>query len=113
MNPLTQRLNFRIDEETFDKFEAKVSASGLTKSEFFRALVLTNKTQVVAKPPMTRDKKQALYLMNKTSNNINQLAKAVNIANQSGQVADETFNGLLKELEHLIQLMKSVANNVN
>ena len=51
--------------------------------------------------------------MNKTSNNINQLAKAVNIANQSGQVADETFNGLLKELEHLIQLMKSVANNVN
>ncbi|MFI3187226.1 MAG: ribbon-helix-helix domain-containing protein [Methylococcaceae bacterium] len=113
MNPLTQRLNFRIDEETFNKFDAKVSASGLTKSEFFRDLVLTNQTQVVAKPPMTEDKKRALYLMNKTSNNINQLAKVANIANQSGQIADDTFNGLLNELEYLSQLMKSVTNNVN
>ena len=45
-NPLSKRLNFRIDETTYDAFEAKVSAANLTRSEFFRDIILNNRTQV-------------------------------------------------------------------
>jgi len=111
MKPLSERLNFRIDKETIDKFNEKVNASGMTKSEFFRDIVLNNKTQVVARPPMTEDNKRVHFILNRTSNNLNQLAKSAHIAHISGKVSDDTFSGILKELEHIAQLMKLVANN--
>ena len=48
--PLSKRLNFRIDETTYDAFEAKVSAANLTRSEFFRDIILNNKTGFQFKP---------------------------------------------------------------
>lgn len=108
---LTKRFNCRFDDQTFNELEEKVKASGLSKSEFIRDYVLKNKTQVVARPPMTEDKKRVHFILNKTSNNINQLAKSAHIAHISGKVSDDTFSGILKELEHITQLMKLVANN--
>ena len=59
--PLSKRLNFRIDETTYDAFEAKVSAANLTRSEFFRDIILNNRTQVVARKITTDHTKQALF----------------------------------------------------
>ena len=47
--PLSKRLNFRIDETTYDAFEAKVSAANLTRSEFFRDIILRGSVHIAAK----------------------------------------------------------------
>ncbi|WP_036244115.1 plasmid mobilization protein [Methylobacter luteus] len=111
--PLSERLNFRIDEESFSVFEGKVKASGRSKSEFFRELVLTNKTQVIERKKTTDNTKQALYLLNKSSNNINQLARAANIANQTGKLSDSLYASFLSELENKSQLLKALLDHVS
>ena len=112
-NPLSKRLNFRIDETTYDAFEAKVSAANLTRSEFFRDIILNNRTQVVARKITTDHTKQALFLINKTSNNINQLAKAANIAQQSGKITENLYLSILESLDQQNQLLQSFLDHVN
>jgi CRISPR/Cas system CSM-associated protein Csm3 (group 7 of RAMP superfamily) len=113
MKKLSKRLNFRIDEETFDAFEKKVDASGLTKSEFFRDMVLTNRTQVIERKKKTDNTQRALYLINKSSNNINQLAKAANIANIKGEVSNNLYLNLLESLETHNQLLRALLDHVD
>jgi hypothetical protein len=110
---LSKRLNFRIDEATYSAFEAKVSAANLTRSEFFRDIVLNNKTQVIARKITTDHTKQALFLINKTSNNINQLAKAANTAQQSGKITDKLYISLLESLDQQNQLLQAFLEHVN
>ncbi|MGZ4953944.1 MAG: ribbon-helix-helix domain-containing protein [Methylobacter sp.] len=111
--PLSERLNFRIDKESFDAFEDKVNASGVSKSEFFRDMVLNNKTQVIERKKTTDNTKQALYLLNKSSNNINQLARAANIANQTGKISDNIYSSFLAELENQSQLLRALLDHVS
>ena len=110
---LSKRLNFRIDEATYSAFEAKVSAANITRSEFFRDIVLNNKTQVIARKITTDHTKQALFLINKASNNINQLAKAANTAQQSGKITDKLYRSLLESLDQQNQLLQAFLEHVN
>jgi uncharacterized protein (DUF1778 family) len=109
---LSRRLNFRIDEAAYTLFVEKAAAAGMTQSEFFRKVVCLNKTQVIARAPMTEHRRHALYLLNKASNNINQLAKAANIAHQAGKVSEETYTAILTNLDHLTRLMKASLEHV-
>jgi hypothetical protein len=111
--PLSKRLNFRIDETTYDAFEAKVSAANLTRSEFFRDIILNNKTQVIARKITTDHTKQALFFLNKASNNINQLAKAANTAQQAGKITDKLYISVLESLNQQNQLLQAFLDHVN
>jgi hypothetical protein len=110
---LSERLNFRIDKESFDAFEDKVKAFGGSRSVFFRDMVLNNKTQVIERKKTTDNTKQALYLLNKSSNNINQLARAANIANQTGKISDNIYSSFLAELENQSQLLRALLDHVS
>lgn len=66
--------SFRLTQADYDAYQNKFRASGLTQSEFFRDCVLGNRTQVVARPSASLEKKRMLFLVNKISNNINQMA---------------------------------------
>lgn len=110
---MKERLNFRIDTESFAAFEEKVKASGMNKSEFFRELVLTNKTQVIERKKTTDNTKYALYLLNKSSNNINQLARAAHIANQKGDISDNIYLSFLESLENHNNLLQAMLDHVS
>jgi len=111
--PLSKRLNFRLDETTYLAFEAKVQAANLSRSEFFRDIILNNKTQVVARKKTTDTTKQALFLINKTSNNINQLAKAANTAQQTGKITDQLYRSVLESLDQHNQLLQALLDYVD
>jgi uncharacterized protein (DUF1778 family) len=111
--PLSERLNFRIDAESKAAFDEKVNASGLSKSEFFRELVLTNKTQVIERKKTTVNTKYALYLLNKCGNNINQCARVLNSANKKGDISDNVYISILEELENNSQLLRAMLDHVN
>lgn len=103
---LTRTVSFRLTLPDYAAYLAKASTAGAKPSEFFRDAVLTNKTQVVARVQLSGDKRRLIYLFNKASNNLNQLAHTVNAAELAGTVATATYAGILAELQTLADVMK-------
>ena len=66
---LGEPIAFRLSEADRAVYLENVAASGLTRSEFFRQAVLTNRTQGIARPKASDDRKRLLYAFNKTCNN--------------------------------------------
>ena len=95
VKPDDEKLNhtvaFRLTDGDFLRYQRKFSASGFNQSEFFREHVLCNTTQVVARPVASSDTKRAVFLLQKTSNNVNQLAHRVNSEYLTGQVSEHTY----------------------
>ena len=102
---LTNTISFRVNRKDFDDFEGKRLAAGASKSAFYRDHVARNTTQVIAAPIPTSDAKRTVFLLQKASNNLNQLAHRANVANRSGQITDATFEGLLDQLHQINQFL--------
>lgn len=103
---LTSPVSFRLTAADRAAYLAKVGASGMRPSAFFRECVLGNKTQIVARTKSSGDKDRLVYLFNKASNNMNQLAHRANADHLAGVVSDATYSRILDELQSLALLMK-------
>lgn len=110
---LTRTVSLALTEADHAAWLAKVKASGLTRSEFFRGCVLTNRTQVVARPKASADKTRLLYLASKASNNINQLAHRANADALAGVINESTYQSILYELQALNKFLKASASYVD
>ena len=95
---LTRPVSFRLTAADHAAYLAKVEASGLKPSEFFRECVLQNRTQIVARQTVSKDWGRLAYLFNKASNNINQLAHRANADHLAGITTEETYTRILAEL---------------
>ena len=102
---LSHTVAFRLTDGDFLRYKRKFSASGLTQSEFFRAHVLTNSTQVIAKPKTSADTKRAVFLLQKASNNINQLAHRANSEHLAGVLSEGTVLAIVDQLRQLNRCM--------
>ncbi len=110
---LTRPVSFRLTEADHEAYTKKVEASGLKPSDFFRDCVLTNKTQVIARTPASEDKRRLIYLFNKASNNLNQLAHRANAARLAGHVSEDVYTGILGELTQLSHAMKAAIKDAD
>ena len=110
---LTRPVSFRLTGADHAAYLAKVEASGLKPSEFFRECVLQNKTQVIARVQPSRDKRRLIYLFNKASNNLNQLARSANAAHLAGTVDAATYGAILAELQSLADMMKKAIDDAD
>ena len=109
---LTRPVSFRLTAADHAAYLAKVDASGLKPSEFFRDAVLTNRTQIVARPKASPERGRLLYLFNKTSNNINQLAHRANADHLAGVISEATYTRILTDLHGLAHYMKAAIKDV-
>lgn len=100
-------ISFRVPMADHRAYIAKLEKSGLTKTEFFREYVLQNRTQVVARAPKSTDTGRVLFLVNKASNNLNQLAHTANTAHLAGTLDDTTFAAILAGLEAIGDELKA------
>lgn len=105
--------SFRLTQADYDAYQKKFRASGLTQSEFFRDCVLGNRTQVVARPSASLEKKRMLFLVNKISNNINQMAHRANSEAQAGVIKESTYLDILDELSRMNAFLNKVVGNVD
>jgi len=105
--------SFRLSEGDHAAYRAKVVASGLTKSEFFREHVLTNTTQIIAAKRASLEAKKMLYLFSTVSNNINQLAHRINADHQTGKNSESTYSNLLDSLDAINTHFRRVLKNVD
>jgi len=110
---LARIVNFRLTHADHAAYLEKVKASGMKPSVFFRDCVLTNRTQVVARPVANPDKTRLLFLANKASNNINQLAHRANLEHQAGTIGEATYSAILFELQALNQFLKATAQDAD
>ena len=110
---LTHPVSFRLTAADHATYLEKVEASGMKSSEFFRDCVLGNKTQVIARPKSSAEKDRIIYLFNKASNNMNQLAHKANAAHLAGSVSEDTYKGILAELQTLAHFMKATIKNAD
>jgi len=107
---LTERVAFRLTKTDHDDYLSKVTGSGLSPSEFFRDAVLSNKTEIIAKPKADEDKKRLIFLINKASNNVNQLAHRANADHAAGLTSQETYVDILQELQAFNRYLKATLN---
>ena len=102
---MSHTVAFRLTDRDFLRYRCKFSASGLNQSDFFRAHVLNNTTQVVARPVGSRDSMRAVFLLQKASNNVNQLAHRANSEYLTGLVSENTYVAILDQLQQLNTFM--------
>lgn len=98
---LSHTVAFRLTDGDFLRYKRKFAASGFNQSEFFREHVLSNTTQVVARPVVSVDTKRTVFLLQKASNNLNQLAHRVNSEYLTGLVSEHTYVAILDQLQQL------------
>jgi hypothetical protein len=104
---------FRVTSSDFDEYQGKFSASGLSQSEFFRRYVLTNATQVIARPRSSVDKDRLLYLFGSASNNLNQLAHRAHLDNLASNLSEQTYQALLDQLQQISRSLKAALPHVD
>ena len=102
---LNHTVAFRLTDGDFLRYKRNFSASGFNQSEFFREHVLCNTTQVVARPVASSDIRRAVFLLQKASNNVNQLAHRANSEYLTGQVSEHTYVAILDQLQQLNHFM--------
>ncbi|CAG9235857.1 Bacterial mobilization protein (MobC) [Paraburkholderia tropica] len=109
---LGKPIAFRLTEEDRERYLAKVADSGLTQSEFFRQAVLENRTQIVARPRPSIDRKRLLFIVSRAGNNINQLAHRANAEHVKGKLSEGTYERLLDELQFISRYLTATIGSI-
>lgn len=79
----------RFSPEQFDRLSDEATESGMKLGELIRdRMGFASKSNI----------RRIIFLLNKTSNNINQIAKGINIANLAGRVNNPTYTQILVRL---------------
>lgn len=104
----TKVVTFRLTESEYEPYRKIFETSDLSKSEFFRHMFLRLKDnytfEVHEKKPVEYE--QLIYLSNKTSNNINQIAKRLNTDAKKGIITQRSYNLAINNLISIKQQLK-------
>lgn len=105
-------ISFRLKQDEFEPFKALLEKSDKTKSEFFRDVFLSkqqniNLTLNERKPV---DYYNILRVVNKSGNNLNQIAKSFNSAHIANIISERVYlkglNLLVSINDHLKRALK-------
>jgi len=108
----SKTISFRVLESVHSEFENQCRTSNISKSELFRDYIAKNKVQVIARPAPSRDARRAVFLLQKASNNINQLAHRANAEHLAGVLSEQTFLDLNTQLTKITTMLLD-GSNVN
>lgn len=104
---LTKTISARLTDEQHADFLKKLEPSGLTESEYVRRAILGDETTIIAAPIRTEADRRLLFINSKASNNLNQLAHAVNYARVKGDFDQKLCLDLLIRLDLISRYMKA------
>lgn len=98
-------VSFRISSADYKPFESEIKRLGMSKSQYFSLLVIGKLNESLASGHNTKDYKKILFYVNKASNNINQIAKRLNMENKGGVIKESTY---IKAMNALISIRDSL-----
>ena len=102
---LSKVISFRTQMDVFLEFAKQCSDANLTQSELHRDYVTKNRVEVIARPKASCDAKRAVFLLQKASNNLNQLAHRANADSMNNLVSEKTYLAVLEQLKQLNKYM--------
>ena len=106
----TEHIQIKLTPSEFEQFKPLLEASGLKRATLFKKIVLGREIQVSQSKLTSPEKNRIVFLTNKTSNNINQIAKNINQAYRGGVVNEHLY---IATLNNLISLEKLFAGALN
>ncbi|MGO3848716.1 MAG: hypothetical protein ACTJIB_10595 [Pseudoalteromonas prydzensis] len=92
------KITFRISQADFAPYEKLISESNLKTSEVMREVFLAKSDKAVLPKKQSVDSKRLVFLANKASNNLNQIAHKFNLAHNKGKVTERTYTSLLNSI---------------
>ena len=99
-------LHIKISDELKAVLMMKAQASGKSMSQYVKELIATSQVK-----PSSKDYGRLLGAVNIIGNNINQIARNLNIANKQGVLADENYDELLNVLLLIWANTKALLDN--
>ncbi|WP_141108952.1 plasmid mobilization relaxosome protein MobC [Aeromonas veronii] len=103
-------VSFRLSSAEFEPFEKEMIRLGMSKSKYFNLLVTGKLEESLASGHNTKDYKKLLFFVNKASNNINQIAKRLNVESKGGAIKEATYikamNALISIRDSLLSVIK-------
>lgn len=96
------KINIFLNEDEKNIFDEKAKKSGLSKSEFFRKMILDYQLK---EPPDERFY-EVLSLLRNMANNLNQMARTYN--RYQGYIREEKFTPLLNQIQDFVLSMQEV-----
>jgi hypothetical protein len=106
-------VSLRLTEEEYSLFADKIEQSSLTRSAFFRNLIMSKSDSVNIEVKDLTAVRELLYIVNKSGNNINQLALRVNAAHKNGLLSDSKFSLFINVLINIQSLLKKAVEYAN
>ena len=107
------RMNFRITASMSVELVHQLSAANFKKSEWFREALIKNKTKIVVRQRKSIDATRILFLVNKASNNINQIAHNLNAGVKINTITPHAFEATLFELKALNDFLSTAAKDAD
>jgi len=105
--------SFRVSESVEEEFQKQLLDSGYTVSQWMREAVMKNQTKVVARPRKSFDSTRILFLVNKASNNLNQIAHTANTARLANRIDAVLYRSVLDELNYISSLLNQSIDHVD
>ncbi|MCY1296640.1 hypothetical protein D9M71_36840 [compost metagenome] len=103
-------ISFRVSEDEFAVHAEKQPASGLTMSAYCRRVWFECEVTII---PPSQNQERLLFLYNKSSNNLNQLAHRINQAYRSEVISERLYLNLANQLVAIRELLLSGIQDAN
>jgi hypothetical protein len=103
-----KQINLRLTNELFNQLTFKANTCGKSTSEFLRESIHNSEIKV----DNSKNINEMIFQVNRIGNNLNQIAKNLNISNNENSLNDYDYENLLNELNIieflLIDILKEV-----
>lgn len=109
----TIHIQTRLTPTEYKPFKIVIENFGIKNAELFRKVILSNEKNMVKVSGSAQEsyaQKRMIFLANKTSNNINQIAKRLNQAYRGGVVSERNY---LQVMNDLIGVRSAFEKGVN
>lgn len=96
-------ISFRLTADEYAPYEKVISETGTTRAKLFREvfLKLSPSVTIRGKNKHEQENPKLLFYANKASNNLNQIARQLNIAKKTGELDRRMLNRAVMALESI------------
>ncbi|PCD85915.1 plasmid mobilization relaxosome protein MobC [Vibrio mediterranei] len=97
----TVHVQAKLTPSEYEPFKQLIEITGLKKATLIKKVILSNKNNVFCVEKSKEEiesKKRMLFLANKASNNINQIAKRLNQAYRGEIVSERNYRQIMNDL---------------
>ena len=104
-------ISLRLTDEEYQPFHEYFTSLEVSRSEFFRMVILNRLDDIpTLKQKRPVEYRELLRLFNKSSNNINQIAKKINTEYRNGFISESTY---LRYLNVLVNIRDAFVAGIN